>query len=122
VRLEPFARPHWGSSMNNYTRRSRWSFVCLLIIAQFGCGGNPPTPSPGSSTGPGLSQDFPVGDHVVGVQTEPLGETPDGEDVVQYVLTNSAGMKVRLINIGASVTAIDVPDKNGKFANVALGF
>lgn len=50
------------------------------------------------------------------------GFTTDGEAVVLYTMTNANGSKIRLTNIGAAVVSIIVPDKNGDFADVALGF
>lgn len=55
------------------------------------------------------------------VQTEPWGQI-GGQDVVQYFLTNAKGMRVTLTNIGATITAVDVPDRDGNLANVTLGF
>ena len=43
-------------------------------------------------------------------------------DVAVYTLTNSHGCKVRLSSIGAGVLAIEVPDRNGKLADVVLGY
>jgi aldose 1-epimerase len=42
--------------------------------------------------------------------------------VFQYTLTNAAGVEVRIINYGATVTSIKVPDRNGKMADVVLGY
>jgi len=42
--------------------------------------------------------------------------------VREYTLRNSHGMEVRLTNYGATVTAIRVPDRNGKADDVALGY
>src|SRR5438045_1725768 len=39
-----------------------------------------------------------------------------------YTLTNRNGVTVKTTNYGAIVTEIHVPDKDGKFADVALGF
>ncbi|MCF8378015.1 MAG: galactose mutarotase [Bacteroidales bacterium] len=39
-----------------------------------------------------------------------------------YRLENSNGMVVRLTNIGASIVQVIVPDKNGKFDDITLGF
>jgi aldose 1-epimerase len=52
----------------------------------------------------------------------PFGKTADGKPVTQYTLTNKNGLSVKLMTLGATVTEINVPDKNGKFANVVLGF
>lgn len=56
------------------------------------------------------------------IQSEPYGKTPDGAEIVHYSLSNRNGMRVGLINFGATVTAVNVPDKTGKSANVTLGF
>lgn len=44
------------------------------------------------------------------------------DTVYQYTLTNSNGMVVKLLNYGATVTHIFVPDKNRSFGDVVLGF
>lgn len=46
----------------------------------------------------------------------------DTKDVQIYTLTNSKGMKVKITNYGAIITSIVVPDRDGKFADVALGY
>jgi aldose 1-epimerase len=50
-----------------------------------------------------------------------FGKTSDGTPVELYVLTNGK-MTVKVMTYGAIVTEIDVPDRNGKLANVVLGF
>jgi aldose 1-epimerase len=46
-----------------------------------------------------------------------------GEDsVFEYKLTNTKGMVVKILNYGATVTQIMVPDKKGKMGDVVLGF
>ena len=57
-----------------------------------------------------------------GVQTAPFGTTRDGRQVDQVTLTNDAGMTVRIISYGAAITEVVVPDREGRRANVALGF
>lgn len=54
------------------------------------------------------------------VQREPFGQTPAGEEVTQYGLRNHAGMKVSLIDLGGIITSVEVPDREGKMANVTL--
>ncbi|MCT8137120.1 galactose mutarotase [Anaerobacillus sp. CMMVII] len=46
----------------------------------------------------------------------------DGKEVTQYTIKNDHGMKVSFINYGCIVTEISVPDANGLFENVVLGF
>jgi aldose 1-epimerase len=50
-----------------------------------------------------------------------FGKTPEGTPVEQYVLTNG-GITVKVITYGAIITEIDAPDRNGKLADVVLGF
>jgi aldose 1-epimerase len=56
------------------------------------------------------------------VSWSPYGALKDGRKVSQFVLTNDRGMEVRLINYGAIVTDVVVPDAKGRRANVVLGF
>ena len=46
----------------------------------------------------------------------------NGEDVTLYSLENKNGMKVDITNYGGIVTSIMVPDRDGKYADVVLGF
>lgn len=55
-------------------------------------------------------------------QTNTVGVTPDGESVLEFVLTNDSGVTVRVINLGATITSVEIPDRDGQTANVALGF
>ncbi len=51
-----------------------------------------------------------------------FGTTADGRVVEEYTLRNAAGVEVRFITFGGIITSIRVPDRQGRFANVALGF
>jgi aldose 1-epimerase len=48
--------------------------------------------------------------------------TIDGKQTTLFTLENANGMKVTLTNYGAKIVSIFVPDKEGKMADVALGF
>jgi aldose 1-epimerase len=50
------------------------------------------------------------------------GKLPDGREVSQYTLKNAGGVEVRIINYGAIVTSIRVPDHDGKLADIVLGY
>jgi aldose 1-epimerase len=56
------------------------------------------------------------------VTTAPYGTTDTGETVNIFTLRNSHGMEVQIINFGARITSIKVPDRDGKFAEVTLGY
>ncbi len=44
------------------------------------------------------------------------------DSVFEYTLTNTSGMVVKIINYGAAVTHVMVPDKSGQMGDVVLGF
>ncbi|HVA44872.1 MAG TPA: aldose epimerase family protein [Pirellulales bacterium] len=56
------------------------------------------------------------------VSKSPFGSLPDGRQVDQFTLTNDHGLTVKIINYGAILTSVRVPDKNGKPGEVTLGF
>jgi aldose 1-epimerase len=56
------------------------------------------------------------------VQREIFGKTKDGETVEIFTLTNSHGLKARVMTWGAALVRMEAPDRNGKFANIVLGF
>jgi aldose 1-epimerase len=56
------------------------------------------------------------------ITTKAFGTTTAGEKVTQYTLTNVKGASVSIINYGGIVTSLKVPDRNGKLADVVLGF
>lgn len=62
----------------------------------------------------------PAAAQVIGPR--PFGKTSDGAEVSSYTLTNKNGVTVKIMTLGATITEINVPDKNGKIANVVLGF
>lgn len=51
-----------------------------------------------------------------------FGKAKGGVPVEVYTLQNTHGMQVKVMTRGATVTHIFVPDKNGKTADVVLGF
>jgi aldose 1-epimerase len=51
-----------------------------------------------------------------------FGKTPDGQAIDIYVLTNKSGAEVSITNYGGAVVSIKVPDRNGKLADVVLGY
>lgn len=51
-----------------------------------------------------------------------FGTTPDGEVIKEFTLKNASGSFVKIINFGGIITQLHVPDKQGKLADVVLGF
>ena len=58
----------------------------------------------------------------VSVTQAPFGILPDGQPVSVFTLTNRQGMQVKVLDFGAIISEIHVPDRDGKFADVVLGF
>lgn len=58
--------------------------------------------------------------HAAEVRRLPFGKTKAGAAVVKTVLRNDLGMSVAAIDYGATLTAIETPDRQGKVANVVL--
>ena len=57
-----------------------------------------------------------------GLKKAAFGTTKDGLPVDLYTLANASGMEVAITNYGGTVVSVKVPDRNGKFADVVLGF
>ncbi|PYT54052.1 MAG: galactose-1-epimerase [Acidobacteria bacterium] len=55
-------------------------------------------------------------------EKKPFGKTPDGQPIDLYVLTNKNGVEAAITNYGGAVVSLKVPDRNGKFADVVLGY
>jgi aldose 1-epimerase len=55
-------------------------------------------------------------------QRSPFGTLPDGVRIEAVTLTNGHGVRARIITYGATLQALEVPDRNGQIADVALGY
>ena len=51
-----------------------------------------------------------------------FGFLDDGRSVNEYTLLNKNGVKVKLLDYGATVKEIHVPDRNGSYADVVAGY
>lgn len=51
-----------------------------------------------------------------------FGSTNEGQTVTKYSLKNSAGMTVEIINLGAAIVSVKMPDKNRTVRDVVLGY
>lgn len=52
----------------------------------------------------------------------PYGTTAQGIAIEQYTLKSAKGVTVKFISYGGIITEINAADKNGKLANIVLGF
>jgi len=56
------------------------------------------------------------------LEKKEFGTMPDGQKVNLYILTNPNGIKAEITNYGAILVSLRVPDKNGEFADITLGY
>lgn len=50
------------------------------------------------------------------------GSLPDGQAVEVFTLRNARGVEARISTLGAALIAFRTPDRNGTFADIALGY
>jgi aldose 1-epimerase len=66
---------------------------------------------------------MPIPTNTVGtISQAPFGNTSNGTPVTIYTLRNSKGMEARIMTYGGIVQSLKVPDKNGRFDDVVLGY
>lgn len=56
------------------------------------------------------------------VSKRAFGQTPAGENVDVFTLTNAQGIEARIITYGGILVSLRVPDKNGTSGDIALGY
>ncbi len=56
------------------------------------------------------------------VQKSLYGKMKDGKEVYEYTLQNKRGAEIKIITYGARVVSITMPDRNGKYADIVLGY
>lgn len=56
------------------------------------------------------------------IEVRDFGKTKNGEEIQEYILKNQNGMEVHVINFGATIKNVLVPDQNGNLEDVILGF
>lgn len=56
------------------------------------------------------------------IEKTAYGKAPDGTEVSLFTLTNAKGVQAEITNFGGIVVSLKVPDKQGKLADVVLGY
>lgn len=56
------------------------------------------------------------------VTVSSFGKFSDGREVMLYTMENKNGCRVSVANIGAALVRVEVPDREGRLADVVLGF
>lgn len=56
------------------------------------------------------------------IQVYDFGKTKNGDTVYRFVLANSKGFEAVVISYGAALVSLRAPDRNGKSADIVLGY
>lgn len=56
------------------------------------------------------------------IHREQFGQLHDGRPVEKFTLEAASGLRARILSYGGTVTSLEVPDRTGHVADVALGF
>lgn len=80
-----------------------WLIGFLLMLTAYSC-----------NKGPSVTHS--------GLKTKNFQTVVDGKSTALYVLKNKKGMEVCITNYGGRIVSMMVPDKEGKFRDVVLGF
>ena len=56
------------------------------------------------------------------IKKQSFGKTKEGVEATLFVLKNKKGMTVTFTDYGANIVNILVPDKNGNYDDVVLGY
>jgi aldose 1-epimerase len=56
------------------------------------------------------------------IEKKSFGKTAEGEPVDVFTLTNANKVQAKIMTYGATLIEVDVPDRNGKFDDLVLGF
>lgn len=56
------------------------------------------------------------------IQKSPFGKTAEGQEVSLFTCVNANGLVLKMTDYGATVVSVETPDRDGKLANITLGF
>lgn len=56
------------------------------------------------------------------VSTESYGKLPDGHEVKLFTITNGNGMIAKVVQYGATLVSLEVPDRDGTISDVTHGY
>jgi len=56
------------------------------------------------------------------IEKSPYGSLPDGRRVTRFTISNAAGTSVSMMDFGCTLLGVEVPDRDGRAANVILSF
>ncbi len=89
------------------------NFVLVVtVVCMPGCKKKTPTPEE-----PEVKET-----RLMSAEKESFGQTSDGRQIDLYTLTNTNGLRARIMNYGAILVSLEVPDRDGNIADITLGF
>jgi aldose 1-epimerase len=102
------------------------TFGILLALPALSCGGGT-TPAPQSAETESAAAEPPAEEaEPAPAAPSPITKAPfgqvDGKEVDLYTLTNANGLVATITNYGAILTTLQVPDREGKLADIVHGF
>src|SRR5262245_50353871 len=56
------------------------------------------------------------------VQSTPFETLPDGRQVTRWTLRNAHGAGLTIMDLGATILTLEVPDRSGRLGDVVFGF
>jgi aldose 1-epimerase len=56
------------------------------------------------------------------IESTVFGCTPNGQDALLFTLTNKHGVRARITNLGGILVSLEIPDRDGRPADVVLGY
>lgn len=60
--------------------------------------------------------------HAATISEKTVAKMPNGDNIKEYTLSNKNGMTVKILDVGAVIAQVIVPDHEAKLGNVVLGF
>jgi len=99
----------------------------IALITMSGCKKKTPAPEqpPAQPETPVVEQDraeTEMETMEMSITKDFFGQTPDSKQVNLYTLVNTNGMTAKITNYGAILVSLEVPDRDGHMADVALGY
>jgi aldose 1-epimerase len=74
----------------------------------------------GAGAAVGITLGLSAADAELRVSRESFGQMPDGQEVDLYILGNASGIEARIMSLGATLTILRAPDRNGTSEPVTL--
>ena len=65
---------------------------------------------------------MPYDGSVPTINRKAWGSLPNGKAIDLYTLTNAAGIEISITNFGGRIVTLKTPDRDGKLADIMLGF